>query len=97
MSDKVFLITGASTGIGAETARAAVKAGYKVALAARSVGKLAALVDELGGKETALAISCDVTSVDDQKRMVSETLAHFGSIGVAFANAGIGANAAGTE
>ncbi|MFN0262421.1 SDR family oxidoreductase [Tepidamorphus sp. 3E244] len=95
--DKVFLITGASTGIGAETAREAVKAGYKVALAARSVGKLAALVDELGGKETALAISCDVTSVDDQKRMVSETLAQFGRIDVVFANAGIGATAMGTE
>lgn len=97
MSDKVFLITGASTGIGAETARKAVEAGYKVALAARSVGKLAALVDELGGKDTALAIACDVTSVDDQKRMVSETLAHFGSIDVVFANAGIGATEAGTE
>ena len=97
MSDKVFLITGASTGIGAATARAAVKAGYRTALAARSVGKLAALVDELGGKENALAIACDVTSVDDQKRMVSETLAHFGRIDVAFANAGIGATEPGTE
>ena len=97
MSETTFLITGASTGIGAATARAAVKAGYRVALAARSVGKLAALVDELGGKAHALAISCDVTSVDDQKRMVLETLAAFGSIDVAFANAGIGATAMGTE
>ena len=46
---KVFLITGASTGIGEVTARRAVEAGYKVVVAARSGDKLAALAEELGG------------------------------------------------
>lgn len=93
---KTFLITGASSGIGAATARAAAQAGFKVALAARSVGKLAALVDEIGA-DKAIAIACDVTSHDDQKNMVTETLAAFGRIDVAFANAGLGATQMGTE
>ena len=44
--DKVLLITGGSTGIGAATARAAVARGYRVALAARTQSKLTTLVDE---------------------------------------------------
>ncbi len=93
---KVILITGASSGIGEACAIAAVKNGHKVALAARSKGKLAALVGKLGA-ENALAISCDVTSVEDQTAMVAATLEKFGRIDVAFANAGIGATDAGTE
>lgn len=94
---KTFLITGASTGIGAATARMAVEAGYRVALAARSADKLKALVEELGGAERAIALTCDVTSVEDQEAMVAETLDAFGRIDVAFANAGIGASGMGTE
>lgn len=62
MSDeqRVFLITGASTGIGAATAHQAVAAGFRVALAARSKDKLDSLVRELGGADHALAIGCDV-------------------------------------
>lgn len=93
---KVILITGASTGIGEACAIAAVEAGHKVALAARSRDKLSSLVGKLG-EDNALAISCDVTSFDDQQAMVAATLAKFGRIDVAFANAGIGATAAGTE
>ena len=63
---KTFLITGASSGIGAgpEAARMAVQAGYRVALAARSIDKLERLVEELGG-ENAIAVRCDVTSLSD--------------------------------
>jgi NADP-dependent 3-hydroxy acid dehydrogenase YdfG len=86
---RVFLITGASTGIGAATARAAVEAGWAVALSARSEGKLSALADELG--DGALAVPGDVTSWDDQQRLVSETVERFGRIDAAFANAGFGA------
>ena len=52
----VLAITGASTGIGAATARHAVEAGWQVVLGARSEDKLAALAEELGGEERALAI-----------------------------------------
>jgi NADP-dependent 3-hydroxy acid dehydrogenase YdfG len=89
--DPVFLITGASTGIGAATARAAVEAGYRVVLAARSEDRLQALAGELGGDERALALRCDVTSWDDQERMVGAALEAFGRVDVTFANAGFGA------
>ncbi len=90
-SDPVFLITGASTGIGAATARHAAEAGYRLVLAARSEDKLATLADELGGDERALAVTCDVTEWDDQQRLVKTTLDAYGRIDVAFANAGFGA------
>jgi NADP-dependent 3-hydroxy acid dehydrogenase YdfG len=90
MSEPVFLITGASSGIGAETARQAAAAGYRVALAARSEDRLAALVEELGGAGRALPIRCDVTSGDDQAAMARKTLDHFGRIDAVFANAGRG-------
>jgi NADP-dependent 3-hydroxy acid dehydrogenase YdfG len=89
--DKVFLITGASSGIGAATARHAAQAGYRLVLAARSVDKLQALADELGGGERALAVSCDVTDYSQQEAMVAHALDRFGRLDVAFANAGFGA------
>jgi NADP-dependent 3-hydroxy acid dehydrogenase YdfG len=88
--NKVLLITGASTGIGAETARTAVAEGWLVALAARSQDKLEALVDELG-PDVALAVSTDVTQWDEQEAMVEATIQRFGRIDAAFANAGFGA------
>ncbi|HTU94786.1 MAG TPA: SDR family oxidoreductase [Solirubrobacteraceae bacterium] len=91
MADPVFLITGASSGIGAATARAAAEAGYRVALAARSAEKLEALAAELGGDRHALAVTCDVTEWSDQEAMVARVLDRFGQLDVAFANAGFGA------
>src|SRR4051812_50187866 len=67
--DKVFLITGASTGIGAATARMAAEAGYRVVLAARSKDRLDVLAAELGGEERALAVPTDVTEWDEQGRL----------------------------
>jgi NADP-dependent 3-hydroxy acid dehydrogenase YdfG len=87
---RTLLITGASTGIGAATARAAAAAGWQVVLSARSEDKLRALADELG-PDKALVVRCDVTEWDDQQRLVSETLERFGGIDAAFANAGFGA------
>ncbi|AKS43194.1 SDR family oxidoreductase [Wenzhouxiangella marina] len=88
--DKVMLITGASSGIGAETARHVAKAGYRLALTARSKDKLDALVAELGANR-AFAVTCDVTDYEDQVRMSEAVLAHYGRIDVVFANAGTGA------
>jgi NADP-dependent 3-hydroxy acid dehydrogenase YdfG len=89
--DPVLVITGASTGIGAATARRAVEFGYRVTLGARSEDKLEALRDELGGPERALAMRCDVTSWDDQQALVARTLEEFGRMDAYFANAGFGA------
>ncbi len=84
-----MVITGASTGIGAATARRAVEFGHRVVLAARSEDKLTALAEELG--DGALAVRCDVTEWDDQQQLVSTTLERFGRLDVFFANAGFGA------
>jgi NADP-dependent 3-hydroxy acid dehydrogenase YdfG len=89
--DPVLVITGASTGIGAATARRAAEFGYRVAIAARSQDKLETLRDELGGDERALALRCDVRSWDDQQALVRETLDRFGRLDAFFANAGFGA------
>jgi NADP-dependent 3-hydroxy acid dehydrogenase YdfG len=92
MADEpVLVITGASTGIGAATARRAAEFGYRVAIAARSQDKLETLRDELGGDERALALRCDVRSWDDQQALVRETLDRFGRLDAFFANAGFGA------
>ena len=86
----VLLITGASTGIGAATARMAAAEGYRLVLAARSEDKLEALVAELG-EDRALAQRCDVMAWDEQEALVAAALERFGRIDVAFANAGFGA------
>ena len=89
-TDPVFLITGASTGIGESTARHAAEAGYRLVLSARSEDKLAALAEELGGDERAVAVRCDVTEWSDQQALVQQALDAYGRIDVAFANAGFG-------
>jgi NADP-dependent 3-hydroxy acid dehydrogenase YdfG len=89
-TDPVFLITGASTGIGAATARQAAEAGYRLVLAARSEDKLEGLAGELGGDERAIAVRCDVTEWEDQQALVKTALDAFGRLDVAFANAGFG-------
>ncbi len=89
-TDRVFLITGASSGIGAATARRASAEGWRVVLAARSLERLNALADELGGGERALPVRCDVSEWEDQRHMVDVAVSTFGRIDVAFANAGFG-------
>ena len=91
--DKVFLITGASTGIGAATARQAAEQGYKLVLAARSEDKLQSLADEVGG----LAVRCDVTEWDDVQALAQRARDEFGRIDVVFGNAGFGAARGFTE
>ena len=86
-----MVITGASTGIGAATARLAADAGYRLVLAARSEDKLRGLADDLGGGERALAQRCDVMRWDDQEALARAALDAFGRVDAVFANAGFGA------
>jgi NADP-dependent 3-hydroxy acid dehydrogenase YdfG len=88
----VMLVTGASSGIGAATARQAVAAGYRVMVAARSQDRLDRLAVELGGDDHALAQRCDVTAWEDVQRLAAAALEGFGRIDVVFANAGFGAS-----
>lgn len=94
MKDRVLLITGASSGIGAATARAAARENFKLVLAARSREKLTALAEELG-PENVLVVGCDVTSLEEQQAMVEQALERFGRIDAVFANAGRGGSPGG--
>jgi NADP-dependent 3-hydroxy acid dehydrogenase YdfG len=89
-SDPVLLITGASSGIGAATARAAAGS-HRLVLAARRLEPLQELASELGGAERALAVRCDVTEWDEVEAMAATALEGFGRIDAVFANAGFGA------
>jgi NADP-dependent 3-hydroxy acid dehydrogenase YdfG len=95
--DPVFLITGASTGIGAATARHAAEEGYRLVLAARTKERLDDLASGFGGDERAIAVACDVAEWEEQERLAATTLEHFGRIDVVFANAGFGARRGFTE
>jgi NADP-dependent 3-hydroxy acid dehydrogenase YdfG len=90
-ADPVLLITGASSGIGAATARAASAAGYRLVLAARSEDKLERLASELGGAERAIAVRCDVTDWADNEALAGTATEAFGGFDAVFANAGFGA------
>jgi NADP-dependent 3-hydroxy acid dehydrogenase YdfG len=88
--DRVLVITGASTGIGAATARAAAAEGFSLVLAARSRDKLDALVGELGD-DRALAVPTDVTVWQENESLIAAARDRFGRVDAVFANAGFGA------
>lgn len=86
MTGKTVMITGASRGIGADTARVFAKAGANVVLLARSGEALKALSAEIGAQ--ALAIPCDISDYDAVAGAVEETLKTFGTLDVLIGNAG---------
>ena len=90
LKDKVAVVTGASQGIGRDTALALAQAGAKVAVAARSEEKLAALVTEIeaaGG--TALAVKMDVADADQVKAGFKQVIEKFGRLDILVNNAAI--------
>lgn len=89
LTGQVVVITGASSGIGAASARALAAAGAKVALGARRGGRLLSIVSDLG--ESALSVEMDVRDADGSRRLVAEAVDRFGRIDAIVANAGIGA------
>ncbi|WP_426295669.1 SDR family oxidoreductase [Dyadobacter endophyticus] len=87
---KIALITGASSGIGAGTAKVLAANGFKVGIAARRIDKLKELKNEitLSGGE-AFAIQMDVTDPESVKHGVEELVAAFGTIDILVNNAGL--------
>lgn len=91
IKDSVIVITGASSGIGAATARAASEAGARLVLAARREDRITALAAELGD---AIAVRCDVTDQTQLAALVQAAIDEFGRIDVLVNNAGQGLQAA---
>lgn len=86
--NKVWLITGCSTGLGRAFATAALAAGYSVAVTSRKISDIEDIVAVY--PETAIALALDVTTSADITRAVNATIERFGKIDVLLNNAGIG-------
>ena len=80
VENKVVIITGASSGIGEETARVLANAGAKVVLSARREDKLKAIVKEIG--DNAAYFVSDVSNLDDMKALVAFAKEKFGKVDV---------------
>ncbi|MGB8812077.1 MAG: SDR family oxidoreductase [Paracoccaceae bacterium] len=87
MLDKVVIITGASMGIGAATARVFANAGARVALLARNKAKIDALAAELG--ENAMAVACDVADWASVNAAIAQVVTTHGRLDVLIGNAGV--------
>jgi len=88
-SNKVVLITGASSGIGKDSAIKFAGEGAKVALVSRSKEKLEAVANEIKQfNQDVLVIPTDVSSKEQVKNAVNKTIEKFGQIDVLFNNAG---------
>jgi len=84
---KVWLITGAGSGIGAGTARAALRAGDRVVASGRNLDKLRNALDDVAGENLAF-VQLDVTDEAQAKAAVEQSVSRFGRIDIAVNNAG---------
>jgi NADP-dependent 3-hydroxy acid dehydrogenase YdfG len=91
MSDQAVIVTGASAGIGRETARAFAERGADVALAARRAERLESLAEELRADHDveALAVPTDVTDEDAVEALVADTVEQFDGLDVLVNNVGV--------
>lgn len=87
---KVVLITGASSGIGAATAKHFTKLGAQVVMTGRNADSLKKCGTECVGKQKPLLLLADVTKQEDNARVIEETIGKFGKLDVLVNNAGRG-------
>lgn len=90
LKDKIALVTGASSGLGADAARAYAKSGAHVALLARRKEKLDSIADEIksmGG--TVFTAQCDITKEESVKSAVESVIGRYGRIDILLNNAGV--------
>ena len=87
---RVFVITGASSGIGAATAVEASRQGHRLVLASRREEALEEVAARCNGET--LTVPVDVTSWEQNEQLAEAALDRFGAIDIVFANAGFGAN-----
>ncbi|MCR8561844.1 oxidoreductase [Mucilaginibacter sp. BJC16-A38] len=88
MKNKVWFITGCSTGFGRELAKEVLTAGYKAVVTSRKISDVEDLTRDY--PDNAIALALDVTKEDEIKAAVETALKHFGQIDVLVNNAGIG-------
>ncbi|PZG12645.1 short-chain dehydrogenase [Nonomuraea aridisoli] len=88
MTGKTVLITGATSGIGAHTARLLLDRGHRVAVTGRDETRLKSFLDETGHSDRLLGIIADAADWPATQAAVTRTVAHFGALHAAVANAG---------
>lgn len=90
LTGKVVVVTGASSGLGADAAKAYAECGASVALLARRKEKLESLAQEINGQGgKAIAVVCDISKEEDIQRAVATVIEHYGKIDVLLNNAGV--------
>ncbi|HVW43075.1 MAG TPA: SDR family oxidoreductase [Amycolatopsis sp.] len=87
--DQVAIVTGASRGIGLGIARELVQRGVKVCITARNPEPLAEAVNELGGKDVAIAVPGKADDADHQQDAIARTIGTFGRLDMLVNNTGI--------
>lgn len=85
IKDKVAIVTGASSGIGFETAKLLTQKGAKVALVARSIAKLTKLSKDL---PDSMPIQTDMSNENEIKNMIKKVVEHYGRVDILINNAG---------
>lgn len=92
LRDKVAIITGASMGIGEETAKLFAREGAKLVLCSRDLARVEAARQRVGAGENSISMACDVSKRNQIDALVGGALAKFGRIDILVNNAGFGLN-----